>query len=220
MDRVSLAVLVSVFCSLGTGYRIPINGIANEPIILDGDNKSEDSNNDLDTEPAPRTLDSKQLSHDAFNLETPPIFSNRIVSERDNNYGINSDETTLTAKQQRSVSPLFTVYYTSTSPLLHSKDAKSSGGNINYRDPDESGDNDIRSKRQRLSAPLGSRTALNRYKIRSQHSFSLTLEEDRTLSASIDSEPASTAGTTPAAFEPALPTEPQLATQLLDANQD
>jgi len=219
MDRVPLEAMVSVLCPLSTVHKIFINSIADEPIILDDDNRSEDGDGNLDTEFAPLTFHSGQPNYNAFNLETPPILFNRTVSERDNDHGISNDETTLTAKRQRSVSPDSVVRRASVSPLPHSKDAKRSRDNIDYSDPDEWADDDVQSKRQRLST-LSSKTALERYKNRSQHSSSPTSEEgDGTLSASVDSKPTSTVGTTPAAVEPALPTEPRLVTQLLDANQ-
>ena len=138
--------------------------------------------------------------------------------ERDNNNGISNDETTLAAKRQRSVSSRSFVRHRSTSPLPHSRDPKGSQENI---DPDEWRDDD--SKRQRLFSHLSGKTASNRYKNRSQHSPSPTSEEEKengTLSASVNSEPASTTAISSAASEPALPTELQQATQWLDASQD
>jgi len=45
-------------------------------------------------------------------------------------------------------------------------------------------------------------------------------EKERTLSISADSKPVSTASTGPTAFESLSPTEPQLAAQVINNNQD
>jgi hypothetical protein len=67
------------------------DSIVDEPIILDGDDRLKDGDDNLNTKPAPRTLYSEQLSRVAPNLETPPILPNRTANERDNDHGISND---------------------------------------------------------------------------------------------------------------------------------
>ena len=218
--------MVSVLSSLGTARRIFVNGIVDVPIILDGDDKSKDNDDDLDTEPAPRTLDSEQLSNDAFNAETLPNLSNRTPNERNNDNGLGNNASTPTAKRQRSPSPRSPLHHARTSPLPQSNDAKSSRENINHADLDKSADDDVLSKRHRPSAPLSGKTTLTRHKNQSRRSPPILVEEeeeeeaeeDGTLNISVDS--ASTARTTPAAIESARPAEPQPAVQVNDANQE
>ena len=59
----------------------PVVHAPKEPSPL---SQPEDSDNILDTEPAPRALDSRQPSDDAFNFGTPTILPNRTANERDN----------------------------------------------------------------------------------------------------------------------------------------
>jgi len=82
--------MVGVLSSLSAVYRIPANGIADEPIILDGDDRSKGGDDDLDVQPGPRALNSGQPSDDASNLETPPLLPNRTANERDSDHGINN----------------------------------------------------------------------------------------------------------------------------------
>jgi hypothetical protein len=220
MDQELLVAMVSVLSSLGRVHRILANGIADEPVILGNDDRPKGDDNNLDTEPAPHILDSRQSSSDTFNLETPPILSNRTANKRDNY------ESTVTGKQQWSVSPRPAVRDTSKSPFPYSKDPKSSLENIDFSD-DESADDDVLSKRRRLSPPLGGSTVLNCYKKQPQRSPSPISEDDDkdeekegTLSISADCKPVSNASTGPAAFESVSPTEPQLAVQVIDDNQD
>jgi hypothetical protein len=152
-----------VLSPLGAWQRILTSSIADELIIY-RDHRSEDSDDTLHTEPAPRTLDSRQLGDDAFNLETLPTLSDHPANERDSNHGISNGESAVTGKRQRPVSPCSTVCHASASPLPQSKDVKSGRENIDSSDPDELGENDVRSKRRRLSALLSSKPALNRYK--------------------------------------------------------
>jgi hypothetical protein len=49
------------------------NGIVDETIIIDGDNRSKDDDDNFDTKTAPRALDSGQANNGAFNLETSPF---------------------------------------------------------------------------------------------------------------------------------------------------
>lgn len=116
--------------------------------------------------------------------------------------------------------------------LLIKSNLTSSQENIDCSDLDEMGDDDVRSKRQRLSAPLSSRTVLNPYQKRSRRSLPILEGDDEgededededevgPLSVSVDSKPASNARTAPAAFESPPPTEPKLAAQVIGANQD
>jgi len=85
MGQGPLAPLVGVLSSLSAVYRSLTNGTADEPIILDGDDRSKDGDGDLDTQPGPRTL------NNAPNLETPPVLPNRMANERDSDDDINND---------------------------------------------------------------------------------------------------------------------------------
>jgi hypothetical protein len=66
-------------------YRSLTNGTIDEPIILDGDDRSKDGDDDLDTQPGPQTL------NNAPNLETPPVLPNCTANERDSDDDINND---------------------------------------------------------------------------------------------------------------------------------
>ncbi|KAH6667669.1 hypothetical protein B0J14DRAFT_169312 [Halenospora varia] len=143
------------------------------------------------------------------------------ANERDNDHSVSNGEHTVTAKRRRSISPRPTVYHLGTSPLPYSEDAKSHREYIDYSDPDDSGDDDVRSKRRRLSAPLGGRATLNQHKKRSPRFPSPTLEDelDGTRIISADRKTVSTPTTTSAASESAFPIEPQLVAQVIDADQ-
>lgn len=133
-------------------------------------------------------MDSGKPGSNAFNLEYLPMLPNYIASEHN-----------IRQKYYSSILP-----YTRTSLLSQNKDKKHNRENINYSDPDESGDSDSLLTRWKVSAPLGGKTALNsRYK-RSCRSPLLTLEEgaevknnDGTNNISIDTDLASMARTTP-----------------------
>lgn len=215
VGRLALAAMVSILSSIW--HRIFANSVAEKPIILDGDDRSKDNDDNLNTKPAPRTLDSRQANNNVFNSEVPPTLSYRTANERDN--GISDDKSNLVGKRRRSVSPNPTLRYTITSPLSYSEDAKSSQGHIDSNDPDESEDGDFRSKRQRLSALVDGKTTLDRTKKGSQRSPS-SISEDGTLSISVDSKTANTARPASAGFDSPLLTESQLAAQAIDDNQN
>jgi hypothetical protein len=108
-------------------------------------------------------------------------------------------------KRQR---PASILRHVSTSPLPHSETWNSGRENIDNGDRAESGDEDVYSKRRRLSHR--GRIALYRRNRRPRRFPSPIPEEDEdvgTLSISADGRPASTTRTTPA-FESAPPTEP------------
>jgi hypothetical protein len=87
-------------------------------------------------------------------------------------------------------------------------------------DPDELANGDIRPKRRRFSAPLCGRTTLDRHKEGSRRSTSLISDEvDGTLRFSVNSKPAITSRYSSPVSDSALLTEPQLATQVIDDNQ-
>lgn len=178
-------------------HRIIAHEIIDEPIIFYSDDKSGDDDN-FDTGHTSRTLDSAQPGNDVLDLESPRPLSNRTTNEHDNrNDGIDNNKPPHTTKRQRSAPPFCNanLNHASTPPLPHNKDGKDSRENIRYSDRNEPGDEDIWSKRRKVSTSLG---------------------------GSIDSISAngnldSTARTTPV-FESSPPTEP-FSTQVIDNNQ-
>lgn len=213
--RLALVAMVSILSSIG--HRIFANGVAEKSIILDGDNRSKDNDDKLDTKPGPRTLGSEQANNNIFNSEALPILSYRTANERDN--GISDKKSTLVGKRQRSVSPRPTLHHTITPALLYSEDTESNQGHIDPSDPDEPEDGDFRSKRQRLSALVDGETMLDRTKKGFQRSPS-PISEDGTLSISVDSKTANTARPTSAGFDSPPLTESQLAAHVIDDNQN
>jgi hypothetical protein len=186
----------------------------------------DDDDHNLQTRHAPSTVDSGQPGHYALGLGIPfapsnlpadkPVHGNNII---DNNTSPHP------AKRQRSASPRYNSnpLHTSTPPLLYREDGKGSREDIDGSDSNESGDDDISSKRQKLSAPLGGMIALSGHNGRSRHSpspISEDAKDDESERTSIDGNLASTARTTPVAFESASLTEPQLCPEVIDANQD
>jgi hypothetical protein len=118
------------------------------------------------------------------------------------------------AKRQRPASILRRV---STSPLPHNEDWNSERENIDNGDRIESGDEDIYSKRRRLSD--GSRTALHRRNRRPRRFPSPIPGEDEDVGTlSISADGGQSTRTTPT-FESAPPTEPISATAH-DADQN
>lgn len=105
-------------------HKILTSNIVNELVILNSNNKLKDSNNNLNTKLALCNLNSKQLSNSACNLETPLILFSCRVNKFDNDYNINNNKLTPTAKRQRSVSPCSSTRYASMLLLLHSRDVK------------------------------------------------------------------------------------------------
>lgn len=116
----------------------------------------EDSDDIYNAEPAPCTLDNRQLDNDTLKLETLPTLSGHPSSKRGNDHGISNGESTVTAKRQRSVSPQSTICHASTPLLPQNKGRRNCPENMDSNEPDESGDNDVRSKRRRISAQLSS----------------------------------------------------------------
>jgi hypothetical protein len=169
-------------------YRILANGIINKLIKLGTNNKLKGDNSSLNTRHAYYIVDSGKLGSNAFNLEHLPLLPNYTASEYN-----------MWQKYYSSI-----LLYTRISLLSQNKDRKRNRENIDYRDPNESGDGDSLLTRWKVSAPLGGKTALNSYK-RSRYSPLLTLEEgaevkndDETNNISIDTNLASMARITPA----------------------
>jgi hypothetical protein len=98
---------------------------------------------------------------------------------------------------------------------------KGSKGNANDSDSDESGTDDILSKRRILADSLAGKTPLSSHNGRSQHSPSSISEDNESRNSAVDSILASTARTTPDVFESVSLTEPQLCSGVIDdANKD
>jgi hypothetical protein len=199
--------MVGVLSSLGAAHRILANGIADEPITLDSDDKPDDDNSNLDAEHASRTLNSGQPRSNAFILKHPPMLSNRTASEHDGS-DINIDDTKSrqTAKRPRPCSSILPH----TRILPFTKMGKAAGKISITAIPT--------SQETAIAGQSGGKFLLRHN--RSQRSPSLVSEEDDgTLSSSASSKLASTARTSPASKTAPL-TEPQLFPQAIDADQD
>jgi hypothetical protein len=214
-----------VLSSFGAGHRILANGIEDEPITLDSDNKLDNDDSDLYAKHTSHSLNSERQDNDGFNLENPHILPNYTVNAQDD-HDIDIDNTKLLhpTKRQRSASPLCNSIFrhAGTPPLSYNEDWDGGRKNINNSDRIELEDDDMYFKRQRLSDTPGGRNSLNRRNERLQRCPSPISEEDeddRTLSSSANGEPAGTTRATPA-YEPTPPTEPQLCLQVIDDDQD
>lgn len=138
------------------------NGITDEPIELGSDNESKGDDSNLDTGHARGIVDSGQLGSDAFILEYPHVLSNRTANEHDDSYNGIDNKSPRIVKRQRSAPPPrnSTLSRASTPPLPHNEDGRCSGENIDHSDPNETGYDDVCSKRRKVSAPLGGSIAL------------------------------------------------------------
>jgi hypothetical protein len=201
---------------------------------LESDSKSENGDDNFDTTHALRTLDSEQPGHDALDWEILPTLFNRSADEPkdgDNDDGDNDIENSTSprpAKRQRPASPRCepNLRHIGTPPLLHNEDENGSREDLDGSDFDDSGDDDISSKRRKLSDSLGGQTTFNGHSGQSRLSPSPSSEDgedgegDRSGSISAEDNLASTARTSPAALDSAPLTEPQLGPEVIDANQE
>jgi hypothetical protein len=188
-----------------------------ELITLDSNNGSEDNVN-LDTERAPRFLESRRLGSDVLDLDSLQPLPTRTANEHDDSdISVDNTKPPRITKRQRSTSPRCDsiLRRTSASPLTYNEDGKDSPENSNHSDSDESGEGGSWSKRRKVSAPPVCRTALNNRHKRSQRSPSSISEEDeddgtlRSFASTTSSTPASESGP---------PTETKLCPEVVNAD--
>jgi hypothetical protein len=191
----------------------------------------EDTDNNVDTTHSIHTLDGEQPGHDALDLDIIPAPFNRSadkLEDGDNDDGDNDIDNNMSprpAKRRTSASPRCEPHLRHTSRLSLPQNEYEEGS-IEHTDSsifEDSKDNDISSKRQKFSDPLNNGTDLGSHNGPSQHSYSSISEEakdDDSESTTVDSGLASTARTSPDAFESASRTEPKSCLEVINANQD
>jgi hypothetical protein len=143
------------------------------------------------------------------------------TNEHDDGYNGTDNKSLRIVKRQRSAPPPRNsiLRRASTPPLLHNDDGEGSKENIDHSNLNKTGDDDVRSKRRKVSAPLDGSIALHNSNGPSRCAPSSIAGDDGTNSISMDSNLASTAKTTPA-FEYAPQTESKLCPQVIDADRD
>jgi hypothetical protein len=208
--------------------------VADEPIVLDSDSRSEHGDDNLDNTRPLRTVGGEQLDHDTLDLDilaAPFKCSADKLEDGDNDCGDNGIDNNMfshPAKRQRFALPRCepNLHHTSTLPLPHNEDMESSTENADGNDSDESGEDKFLLKRQKLSDSLDVRTALSSHNRQPQHFPSSISEDpesdgaDGSESISVDDNLASTAGTTPDVFESASVAGPQLCPEVTDTRRD
>lgn len=189
--------------------------------------------NNLNTH-ALRTLESEQPGHDALDLDILSSPFNSSAEKLKNGHndgsdnGIDNNTFPYPTERQTPASPSCepNIHHTSTLQLPQNDDVASSMKYAKDSDSEESGDEILLSKRRKLSASLGSRTALSSYNVqspRSASSISEDLENDGAhgaKSTSVHDNAVSTARTTPDVFESASLTNPQLCPEVTNTDRD
>jgi hypothetical protein len=127
-------------------------------------------------------------------------------------------------KRQRSASPPSnsTLRRASTPPLPHNEGGEGSRGNIDHSDPNETGEDDVWSKRRKVSAPLDGSIALHNSDGPSGSApapIAGDNGDDGTNDISTDGNLTSTAQTTPE-LKDSPRTESQLCPQVINADRD
>jgi hypothetical protein len=202
--------------------------VTDEPIVLESDSRSEVRGDNQDNTQAPRILDGGQVGHNALELEPLPapfIIPADEVKDRDNDVAVNDIDNNTSprpAKRQRPTSPRYgpKVHCASTPSLSHNVDVEGSKENADG-DSDGAGDENVPSKRRKLSDSPGGRTALSSHSPHVPHSRPSTSEDakDDSESTCIEGNPTTTARTAPAS-EPVSLAEPQLVTEAMDADRE
>lgn len=209
----------------GLVHRIVANGIADKPITLDSDDKLNDDDSNLHAKHMSRILNSGRPGNDAFSLINSPTLPNHVANEHDDgDISIDNTKSPRPAKRQRSASPSCNsiLLHAGMSPLSYNVGWNSGREITDNGDCIDSKDDDVYSKRRRLSDVPGVRTALKCCNKRLRRPLSPISEQgadDGPVSISADGGPTNTARTAPA-LESAPPRGPQLCPQVIDADKD
>ena len=201
---------------------------------MESDGRFEHEGDNLDNTHALRTMDGEPLDHNALDLDIVLAASNPSAqtleysdNDRDGD-GIDNNTSPRPTKRQRSASPYYApnLCYINTTPPPHNENVESSTENADGSDSADSGEDNLLSKRRKLSDSPGGSTALNGRNGRSQHSPSSISEDqeddrvDGSESVSVDDNLASTARTTPDVFESASLTKSQLSPDVNETSRD